>query len=380
MNVSSIHDPKNLIPIPRIPSYKEYHTVIREQKDILNNETKNENIYGEHFLRYLVVGLGSIGKRHLRNIKKIDPEGFVTIWHTHAKRSDMEIMDTLPERVVYSFEEAIDQKPDVAFITNPSSAHIAVAIKLARKGIDLFIEKPLSSSLDCVEELLQIQKDKRILIMVGYNLRFHPPLQILKQCVGEGKIGKLIGIRAEVGHFLPEWRPGTDYRSSVSARSELGGGAVLELSHELDYALWLAGEVTSVTAQTDRISDLEIDVEDTAEIILRFASGALGSIHLDMVQRPSTRYCKVMGTKGTIIWDGTTDSVRLFSNETGHWSTLHDAQKIDWNKMYISELEHFFACIRKRKEPLITGTDGKKVLQVALAALQSSREQRIITL
>jgi len=292
----------------------------------------------------------------------------------------MEILEIKPERVVYSFEEAIDPKPDVAFITNPASAHILIATRLAREGIDLFIEKPLSSILSGVDHLLQTQKKHKILIMVGYNLRFHPPLQILKQCVREGKIGKLIIIRAEVGQYLPEWRPGSDYSNSVSARSELGGGAVLELSHELDYARWLAGEVISVTAQTDRLSDLEMDVEDTAEIIIRFASGALGSIHLDMVQRPSTRYCKVTGTDGTIIWDGTTDSVRLFSNETNHWSMLHDAQKVDWNQMYISELEHFFACIRERKEPLITGLDGKRVLQVALAALQSSREQRSITL
>ena len=331
-------------------------------------------------MRYLIVGLGSIGKRHLRNIQLIDPHGTVTVWHTHTKRSEMETLDTLSERVVYSFEEAIDPKPDVAFITNPASAHVPIATRLAREGIDLFIEKPLSSILSGVDNLLKIQKKHKTLIMVGYNLRFHQPLQILKQCVGEGKIGKLIGIRSEVGQYLPEWRPGTDYRSSVSARNELGGGAVLELSHELDYALWLAGDVISVTAQTDRLSDLEIDVEDTAEIILRFASGALGSIHLDMVQRPSTRYCKILGTDGTIIWDGTTDSVMLFSNETGLWSILHPEQKVDRNLMYISELEHFFACIRERKEPIITGSDGKRVLQVALAALQSSREQRSISL
>jgi predicted dehydrogenase len=216
--------------------------------------------------------------------------------------------------------------------------------------------------------------------MVGYNLRFHPPLQILKQSIVDGKIGKLIGIRAEVGQYLPEWRPGTDYRSSVSAKGELGGGVVFELSHELDYALWLAGDVTSVTAQADRLSDLEINVEDTAEIILRFVNGAIGSIHLDMVQQPSTRYCKITGMEGTLIWDGTTDSVTMFSNKTGQWSVLHPGEKVDRNLMYVSELQHFFTCIRDRKAPLITVFDGKRVLQVALAALQSSREQRSILL
>ncbi len=292
----------------------------------------------------------------------------------------MENPDHPADRVVYSFEEAMDPKPDAAFITIPASSHIPVAIQFAREGIDLFIEKPISSSLSGIDELFRIQKIHNTLIMVGYNLRFHPPLQILKHCIEDGRIGKLLSIRAEVGQYLPEWRPGTDYRSSVSARSELGGGAVFELSHELDYTLWLAGDVRSVSAQTSHLSDLEIDVEDTAEIILIFANGAMGSIHLDMVQRPSNRNCRVLGMEGTLTWDGTTDAVMLYSNATGQWSTIHPGQKTDRNRMYISELEHFFACIRERKEPLVTGTEGKRVLQLALAVLQSSREQRSIPL
>ena len=331
-------------------------------------------------MRYLIVGLGSIGKRHLRNIYEIDAKAQVTIWHTRCKRNGKNTTDSYPERIVYSFEEAIEPKPDVALITTPSSEHIMISKRLAREGIDLFIEKPISSSMAGVDDLLQIQKIHKILIMVGYNLRFHPPLQILRQCLIDGKIGKIISIRAEVGQYLPEWRPGTDYRTSVSGRSELGGGAVLELSHELDYVRWLAGEVTSVTAMMDHISDLEIDVEDTAEIILRFRSGALGSIHLDMVQRPSIRSCKVVGSNGTAIWEGITDSVKLFpATTTGQWSFLHPEQKVDRNQMYIAELQHFFSCIKERKDPLVNGAEGKRVLQIALAALQSSKEQRWIS-
>jgi len=326
------------------------------------------------------VGLGNIGKRHLHNIRSIDPDGPITVWHTHTKSERTEHLNPSADRIVYSFEEAIDPKPDVVFLTGPASTHIPVATRLAREGIDLFIEKPISSALHGVDELLKIQKTQKTLIMVGYNLRFHQPLQLMKQCISDGKIGKPLCIRAEVGQYLPEWRPGTDYRSSVSARSELGGGAVLELSHELDYALWLVGDVISVTAQTGRLSDLDIDVEDTAEIILGFACGAIGSIHLDMVQRPSNRYCKVVGAEGTVTWDGTTDAVMLYSNATGQWSTLHSGQKTDWNRMYIAELEHFFTCVRNRKEPLVTGNDGKRVLTLALAALRSAREQRRVAL
>ena len=329
-------------------------------------------------MRVLLVGLGSIGRRHLSNIKKIDPNAEITVWHLHSKKDELSEKMNDVNRVAYSFEDAIRKKPDVAFITCPSSLHISIALMLAREGIDLFIEKPLSSNLADVENFLHIGKTQKIVIMVGYNFRFHRPLQLLKQKISEGTIGKLIGIRAEVGQYLPDWRPGKDYRQSVSARKALGGGAVLELSHELDYARWLFGEVKSVSAHVNRLSDLDIDVEDTADIILNFSNNAIGSIHLDMIQRSPTRCCHMIGSEGTLNWDGMTDLVTLFSVKNNKWSVLHPAEKIDWNEMYLTEIQHFFECVNNRKEPLINGFEGKRVLEIALAVLESSKVQRCV--
>jgi len=326
-------------------------------------------------LKFLIVGLGSIGKRHLDNIRIIDPDAEITIWHTRSRRGTGQAGVA---REVFCNEEAISLKPDIAIIANPASAHIPIAQKLSQEGIDLFIEKPLSSTIEGINELLQIQKTTGNLIMVGYNLRFHPALKMLKQCITEGKIGKLVSIRAEVGQYLPDWRPGTDYRLSVSAQKELGGGAVLELSHEIDYTRWLAGEITSVMSMTDHVSDLDIDVEDSAEIIMSFSSGALGSIHLDMTQRTPARFCKVIGTLGTAIWDGASDSVMIFTTETNQWNQTNPVGKTDRNSLYLSEMEHFISCCRNRNEPAVTVSDGKRVLEIALAALESSRDKRCI--
>jgi predicted dehydrogenase len=213
---------------------------------------------------------------------------------------------------------------------------------------------------------------------VGYNLRFNLPLQLLRQALLEGRIGRPLAVRAEVGQYLPEWRPG-DYRRGVSARKDLGGGVTLELSHELDYMRWLLGEVTAVSAQIGRLSDLEIDVEDTAEVICLFANGALGSIHLDMVQRPAVRTCRVIGTEGTISWDALEPSVRLFSHATGSWSDLWSGP-CDRNEMYVLELRHFLDCVRGKALPVVTGEEGRRVLEIALAVKQSAREQRVINL
>jgi len=331
-------------------------------------------------LKYLVAGLGSIGKRHLQNIKKIDPDASVSIWHTHSKPSEPSPGDPRADCIVYSLEEAIQTQPDIAFITNPASFHIPVALALAAEGINLFIEKPLSSDLEGVAALQKIQKEKKNVIMVGYNLRFHHPFQIMKNRLEAGSLGKILSLRAEVGQYLPDWRPGSDYRNSVSARKALGGGAVFELSHELDYVRWFLGEVRSVTSHVDRVSNLAIDVEDTADIILTFANGAVANIHLDLVQRFPTRYCRIIGSEGTLFWDGTTDSVSLYSAQTGEWTVLCPAQKIDRNDMYIAELRHFIECVKTRNDPLIGIVDGRKVVEIALAALKSSEEKRCIIL
>lgn len=331
-------------------------------------------------MRALLVGLGSIGRRHLANLRRIDPDAHITVWHQFSKPGDATQTSAPVDCEVYHLEDALDTKPDVALITNPASLHIPTALPLAREGIHLLIEKPLSNSLEGVDELLALCDERSLVLMVGYNLRFYRPLQVMRQALAEGRIGRILAFRAEVGQFLPEWRPRTDYRHSVSARRELGGGVVLELSHELHYARWLVGEIKAVSAQLDHMSDLEIDVEDTAEIILRFRNGAIGSVHLDMIQRAPTRTCRVIGTEGTLTWDGVCHSVRLFTAATNGWSNLCRAELIDRDEMFFAELRHFLSCVEEDETPLVNGDDGRRVLEVALAARQSSSNQQVVIL
>ncbi len=325
-------------------------------------------------MRTLIVGLGSIGMRHLANLKRIDPTGFVVAWRLQSQAQSPLAVD----RTVYNLEDALDANPDVALITSPATRHIEIGLALARRGVHLFIEKPLSNTLDGVDELLSICREKNLVLMVGYNFRFYPPLQALREALRDGRIGRPLALRAEAGQYLPDWRPGRDYRQSVSARRDLGGGAVLELSHELDYVRWLMGEVTAVSARIGRLSDLEIDVEDTAEIILQFESGAIGSVHLDMVQRPAIRTCRIVGTEGTLTWDGMTHHVRLFSAATQTWTDVHPAREIPRDEMYMAELRHFLDCVTRQQTPVVAGEDGKRVLEIALAVKRASEEKRAI--
>ncbi len=330
-------------------------------------------------MRAVIAGLGSIGQRHLRNLRQIAPEAEIAVWHQHSHPGERPAPEEA-NRVVYRLDAALDPLPDFAVIANPAPMHIETARQFAERGVDLFVEKPLAASMDGVENLLSLCRERGLICMVAYVFRFYEPLRLAKAMISGRQIGRVLSFNAEVGQYLPDWRPGRDYRETASAKRSLGGGAVLELSHEIDLARWLVGEVETVSASMGKLSDLEIDVEDTAEITLGFESGAIGRVHVDMVQRSPVRGMRIVGTEGTLTWDWHSHRVRVYTEEAEIWRDLHPAAEVDRNGMYITELEHFLDCVTHRSAPVVGGEDGRRVLEIALAAKRSAAEQRVITL
>ncbi|MCH7929401.1 MAG: Gfo/Idh/MocA family oxidoreductase, partial [Proteobacteria bacterium] len=266
------------------------------------------------------------------------------------------------DHVVYSLDAALEKRPELAIIASPAAFHLDTALPLAESGVHLLVEKPLSNGLDRVDRLIDICFSRHLTLMVGYNFRFYRPLRQLKAALNRGQIGRIVAYRAEVGMYLPDWRPTADYRASASARQALGGGVLLELSHELDYTRWLLGDVTDVFAHVQKASDLDIDVEDLAELQLSFAAGGVASIHLDMIQRVAFRNCRVIGTEGTLLWDGPSHRVAMYSAGNGEWVDLHPAAEIDRNQMYLSELQYFLDCVATREPAEPSGVAGRRVL------------------
>lgn len=328
-------------------------------------------------MKVLIVGLGSIGCRHLRNLRRIRPDVRVTACRLSGRDDGFE-QALQPDSVVYSLDDALSEGADCGFVTGPASMHVAISLALARRDIHLFVEKPLSNTLQGVDELIEECRRRGLVLAVGYNLRFFKPLQAMWQALRDGRIGRPTAFRAEVGQYLPDWRPDRDYRTSVSARQALGGGAVLELSHELDYARWLLGEVDSVSAQVGKLSDLDLDVEDTAEILLQFKNGAIGSVHLDMVQRPPRRVCRIIGAKGTLCWDGQSNHVKLYDTATSSWIDLYAGAAADYDDSYLEELRAFLESVEKSTPARVNGDDGRLALEIALAVKQSAEQQRAV--
>jgi predicted dehydrogenase len=321
--------------------------------------------------RYLIVSLGSIGRRHLGNLRQLRPKADVGVLHltTMAHRRPMH------DEGVHRFEslrQALEFAPCAAIVAGPASTHVPVARAIIEAGVHVLVEKPLSTSVEGCAKLIETARRLGRVLMTGYNLPFLPSLRLIKECLQRGDIGEVISVRAEVGQYLPDWRPHADYQTGVSAQRALGGGALLELSHELHYLYWLFGMPERVTARAGKYGDLLIDVEDLVELLLEFESPRrLVSVHLDFLQRAPHRACRFVGLAGTIVWDAVRDTVDEFKAASGTWAAVPASHSPDGNQMYVDELQHFLDCIRDGSQPIVDGADGLNVLRIIEAARQS---------
>lgn len=265
------------------------------------------------------------------------------------------------------FEQALQTvRPDAVLVCTPPSFHLTQARQAIAAGAHVFIEKPLSHSMEGVKALLSEARARSRVVQVGYNLRFHPAIRKLKQIVEENTLGRILWTRAEVGQYLPDWRPWQDYRQSYTARRELGGGIILDASHEIDYLLWFFGEAIEVLCMASTVSQLAVNVEDSASLLLRFASGSHADLHLDFVQRVPSRSCKLVGEEGTAIWeDGDAAGVRVLRPGQDPEVFQYDLKD---NDMYVAELKEFFNCIETGRLPLVEGEQAARVLRCALTA------------
>lgn len=315
-------------------------------------------------MRFLIAGYGSIGRRHFRNLLALGQRDIV-LYRTHQSTlSDDELKGFTVET---DLEAALAHRPDGVIIANPTALHLDVAIPAARAGCHLLLEKPVSHSLERLDELKAALKSGGGQLLVGFQFRFHPGLRQVAHLLQDGSIGRPLSFRAQWSEYLPDWHPWEDYRRGYSARADLGGGVVLTLTHPIDYLRWLLGEVESLWAYTGQVSDLELEVEDVAEIGLKFANGVIGSVHLDYYQRPAVHRLEISGAAGLLQWNNADGSVRLYRAQTDNWETFLLDSGFERNYLFLAELQHFLAVMRGEARPECTLQDGERVLEIALA-------------
>jgi predicted dehydrogenase len=336
-------------------------------------------------MKMLVVGLGSVGQRHVRNLRTLlGSELEIVAYrvrglpHTLADQANGSSGEEYDIRTHRTLEQALAENPVAVLICNPSSLHIPIALSAAQAGCHLFIEKPVSHTLDGLDRLAALVQEKRLRVLVGFQFRFHPGLRMVKQWIDEGAIGKIVCAHAHWGEYLPDWHPGEDYRHSYSSRSDLGGGVILTLCHPFDYLRWLLGEVKVVSGVAGCLSGLELDVEDTADITLEFASDVIGTVHLDYAQRPASHWLQITGQAGTIRWDNADGLAECYRSDRGEWERFPLPPGFVRNTMFLEEQRHFLECIAGRSEPLVTLDDGIRALEIALAAKRSAAKGQVV--
>lgn len=333
-------------------------------------------------MKILFIGLGGIGQRHLRNLyaKFGDSISFLAYRVRDLRKTvtpeltideDVDFIEKYTVKIFSDLEKALLEKPDVAFVCNPSSFHIPICIKVAEAGCHIFVEKPLSHSMEGVDELISLCQAKNLITFVGFQLRFHPCYTLVKKLINEGAIGKLLSVRAEVGEYMPGFHKWEDYRGLYTSKKDLGGGVVLSQIHEIDYLYDLFGVPTDVVAFGGHLSSLDIDVEDTVDVLMSMVFKGTNlpvSLHMDFIQRPPSRNCKIIGENGTITMDFVESTVMV--RKVDKLREPH-AFVFERNELFVKEIDHFFDCIFSHQQSIVPITKGADSLQIALEIKES---------
>jgi predicted dehydrogenase len=324
--------------------------------------------------KIVIIGLGSIGKRHLENIISLGYKDIVLIRPNGEQLvgyENLEVFKTIDEGCLkYSFE--------IAVIATPTSNHIKTFKALFKFNVNnIYLEKPISNEYNEYNEILKQIEIKKINVTVGYDLHFEPGLMKIKKILSTGYIGEIVSFISEVGQFLPDWRPAIDYRDSMSARKIDGGGVMLDLVHEFDYINWLLGPFISIVGMHGKLSNLEIETEDISVNILKAESGVIGTLHLDYLQKKLSRKCKIIGNNGIIIWDYSKAMLKWKINDKEDWEYFNYST-FSRNDRFINIMKLFLdSSYESRDKRLTTFKDALKSLKMVALAKQSNKNDMV---
>jgi predicted dehydrogenase len=320
-------------------------------------------------MKFLIAGLGSIGRRHLRNLIALG-ERDIILFRTSHSTLDLEDFSGIP--VFHELEAALAEGPRGVVVSNPTALHLDVAIPAAKAGCAILLEKPVSHNFERIDMLQSALKAGEGNLLMGFQFRFHPTLRKVTDWIRQGEIGSPLRFLCQWGEYLPGWHPWEDYRQSYAARAALGGGVVRTLCHPLDYLRWIFGDASLRWAYTGKVSSLEIDVEDLAKVELSYPSGLEGSLALDYFRQPPLHMLEISGSEGLIEWKNNTGAARIFRTATEDWETALPPEGFDRNDLFLEEMRHFIRMAKGEEEPICTLEDGIRTQQLVQAIFDLS--------
>lgn len=298
-------------------------------------------------MKFLICGTGSIGLRHLKNLRYLGQNDIII--YSTGKSSMIGVKEELKDLKVYdNLEKALEEKPDVCMVTNPTSMHIDVALKAAKAACHLYIEKPLSNSLKDLDLLKKIVDEKKLTTLITYQFRYHPHIIKLKAIFNdlENVYGKALYVTTEWSEYLPDWHPWENYKEGYSARKDLGGGVLLTQIHPINYVSYIFGKIIDVKINKVATKVLDIEVDDVADLLLSFENGVSGHIHVDFLQKPRVHIMKIVTSKGRFEWDYHQNNL-IFINMQGN-KEIFENDGFERNDMFLDMLKNFISSIDKK--------------------------------
>jgi hypothetical protein len=325
-------------------------------------------------MRALIVGFGSIGRRHATNVRALQGDAELVL--LRRDRQPDALAESLGALTVTRLDEALRSAPDLAVIATPSGLHTDTLLCLLEEGIPCYVEKPVVTEwrdLNRIREELAHRHAVPITLS-GCNLRFLPSLRRLRSLLADGAIGNVVRVSLQAGQWLPDWRPSQDFRASYSAVAHLGGGVVLDFLHEIDSARWLLGEFDSVRALAGRHSRLAIETDDVAAILLGRAGGPVVSIGVDYVARRPMRCYDLVGDEGTLRWDLRARRLeRLTARECTRFDCGTDGTDgFDVARTYLVAMGEFLDCVRRGRPTSQDIWEALRSTELALRAWEAA--------
>lgn len=321
-------------------------------------------------MKFLIIGCGSIGKRHIRNLIKIG----IHKENIYAVDTRIDRQNEVSEFGVsntYS-EIPLEVLKDITcgIICSPTSMHIQHGQLLADNNVHLLIEKPICSNLNGIEKLLNTIKKNNLTAMTAYIFRFTEAVDKIKNILNDNLIGKILYFRGEFSEYLPDWHPYEDYRKFYMAEKKLGGGSILDQCHIMDLSHYLCGNFKSVMAYNSKISSLEINADDIAELIITLDNNIISSIHTDIFGRNHKKFLEIKGEKGNVIWDFYKKEVHLYQSEEKK-TIIFEKLDEDFNESYLREINHFIECVKNSSKSISPIEDGIDTMKLILASEKS---------
>ncbi|ABV37707.1 dehydrogenase [Shewanella sediminis HAW-EB3] len=307
-----------------------------------------------------VIGLGNIAKRHRQNLKLIYPEATIIALSASGRRPSEKI--EFADVLLTNLMSVIESKPELVIVASPAPFHEHHASEFIKRRIPVLIEKPIASEPQSSQRLLELTQEYSAQVMVGYCLRYLSSAIEMKQLLSQNFIGEIYNFTASVGQYLPDWRPNKHYADSVSANESLGGGALLELSHELDYLHWLLGPLELEYAQLRSTKELKLEVEEIADLVLTNQKGTICSLHMDFIQKQPQRECTFIGSKGRLHWDLLANTITHHCSEGTQ--ILCSEPEWDKNQMYLNMVTEFIANIQRGKNSTLSLEDANQTVKL----------------